>query len=138
MHKKRIEAAKYCFHNQLADVYGKAIGGDFVEIEDVLEKYRFSVIIENDQTDYYFTEKITNCFAAQVIPIYLGAKKIGDFFNPDGIITISEKDLENIDGVLKQCTEAEYERRLPAVLDNYQRVQEYRNMYDYLYEHYLQ
>ena len=26
---------------------------------------------------------------------------------------------------------------LPAVLENYERVQEYRNMQDYLYEHYL-
>ena len=137
MHRKRIEAARYCFRNQLADVYGKAIGGDYVEIEDVLEKYRFSIIIENNQTDYYFTEKITNCFAAQVIPVYLGARKIGELFNPDGIITISEKDLENLDVVLKQCIEAEYERRLPAVLDNYQRVQEYLNMDDYLYLHYL-
>ena len=138
MHKKRIETAKYCHRNYLADVYGKAIEGDFVRIEDVLEKYRFSVIIENDQSDYYFTEKLTNCFAAQVIPVYLGARKIGEFFNTDGIISISGKDLENMEVVLKQCTNAEYERRLPAILDNYQRVQEYRNMQDYLYEHYLQ
>lgn len=138
MHKKRIDTAKYCHRNKLADVYGRAIGGEYVKIEDVLENYRFSIIIENDQTDYYFTEKITNCFVAQAIPVYLGARKIGEFFNPDGIITISEKDLENIEVVLKQCTKAEYERRLPAILDNYQRVQEYRNMQDYLYEHYLQ
>lgn len=137
LHKKRIAAAKYCHENRLADVYGQVIGGGYVEIEQPLTEYRFSFAIENSQTDYYFTEKITNCFAAQVVPIYLGARKITEFFNEDGIIIITEKDLENIDAILKQCTAEEYERRLPAVIDNYHRVQEYKNMQNYLYEHYL-
>ena len=42
--------------------------------------------------------------------------------------------MNNLDNVLKQCTKEEYERRLPAILDNYERVQCYRNMQDYLYE----
>lgn len=137
MHRKRIVAAKLCHNKQFADVYGKVIGDGYVEIEKPLEEYRFSIIIENNQSDYYFTEKITNCFAAQTIPIYLGARRIGEFFNEDGIIFITEKDLENIEMVLRQCTKEEYERRLPAVLDNYRRVQQYRNMQDYLYEKYL-
>ena len=138
MHAKRIAAAKYCYSNNLADVYGKVIGGEYVEIERPLKDYRFSFAIENNLSDYYFTEKITNCFEAQTIPIYFGARKINEFFNEDGIIRITEKDFENIEYIIKQCTKEEYERRLPAVLDNYQRVQEYRNMQDYLYEHYLQ
>ena len=102
-----------------------------------MTEYRFSFAIENSQTDYYFTEKITNCFAAQTIPIYLGAGRINEFFNTDGIILITEKELENIEDVLKQCTEREYERRLPAVIDNYHRVWQYKNAYDWLYEHYF-
>ena len=39
--------------------------------------------------------------------------------------------------ILAQCTKEAYEDRLSAVLDNYRRVQEYVNMQDYLYEHYL-
>lgn len=137
MHAKRVAAAKYCYSNNLADVYGKVIGGEYVEIEKPLTDYRFSFAIENNLSDYYFTEKITNCFAAQTIPIYFGARKINEFFNEDGIIRITEKDFENIEHIIRQCTKEEYERRLPAVLDNYQRVQKYRNMQDYLYEHYL-
>ena len=138
MHKKRIAAAKYCHNNHLADVYGKVVSNNYVEIETPLQNYRFSFAVENEQTDYYFTEKITNCFAAQTIPIYFGARKINEFFNEDGIIRITEKDFENIEHIIKQCTKEEYEQRLPAVLDNYQRVQEYRHRQDYLYEHYLQ
>lgn len=137
MHKKRVAAARYCHANQLADVYGKVINGEYVEIEKPLQEYRFSFAIENMQTDYYFTEKITSCFAAETIPIYLGARKINEFFNEEGIIFITEDDFDNIENVLKQCTPKEYERRLPAVLDNYHRVQRYKNMQDYLYENYL-
>ena len=137
MHVKRVAAARYCHANHLADVYGKVIGGGYVEIEKPLMDYRFSFAIENNPTDYYFTEKITNCFMAQTVPIYLGAKKIGDFFNKDGIICIKEEDLGNVEQIIKQCTKEEYEQRIPAILDNFNRVQEYRNMQDYLYEHYL-
>ncbi len=133
-HKVRMAIARYCKDNHLADVMGKFDGGSYVSTEESLQPYRYSFAIENEITDYYFTERITSCFAAQTIPVYMGARKIDEFFNPDGIIKISQKDVDNLDGVLKKCTKEEYERRLPAVLDNYERVQCYRNMQDYLYE----
>lgn len=137
MHKKRVKVAKYCYENGLLDVYGKVVSNEYVDIELPFKEYRFSLVIENMQTDYYFTEKITNCFAAQTIPIYLGARKIGDFFNEDGIIVIKENDLNDIENIIKQCTVEEYERRRLAVIDNYQRVKKYMNMLDYLYEQYF-
>ena len=61
--------------------------------------------------------------------------QIDKFFNPDGIIRINTK--SDIDKVLKMCTKEEYERRLPAVLDNYERVKEYTAPWDYLYLKYI-
>ena len=86
------------------------------------EHYRYSIAVENGIEPYYFTEKILNCFAAQTIPIYLGATKIDQFFNADGIIQIGLEDCEHIEKILKLCTAEEYERRLPAVLDNFNRA----------------
>lgn len=137
LHKARIETARYCRRMGLADAYGTFDGGSYCKVDDTLREYRYSFSFENDISDYFFTEKITNCFAAQTIPIYLGARKISEFFNEDGILFITEKDLDHLEDVLKRCTPEEYERRLPAVLDNYNRVQEYLNMQDYLYEHHL-
>ena len=108
--------------------------GGYVNCEITLQKYRYSIIIENDVTPYFFTEKITNCFAAQTIPIYLGATEIHKFFNPEGIITISLKDLDHIEDILKQCTPEEYERRLPAVLDNFERVKQFEDTTEYMYQ----
>ena len=140
LHLLRKALAFKCRDQKLADAYGTFDTGEkgsLIPPERTLEKYRYSIIIENDITPYFFTEKITNCFAAETIPIYLGATKIHEFFNPDGIINISVKDAQNIEHVLKQCTPAEYERRLPAILDNFERVKKFRSMYDYMFAKYL-
>lgn len=137
LHKVRKRLARYCRNNGLADVMGTIDKGAYVGIEESLKRYRYSIVMENELSDYFFTERITSCFAAQTIPIYLGAGKISEFFNMDGIITIAMKDLERIEAILKTCTKEEYERRIPAILDNFERVQSYFNMQDYLYERLL-
>lgn len=134
MHEVRKNLARKCKREGLADTFGTFDGGGYAVLEDTIRDYRFSFVIENDITDYYFTEKIMNCFAAQTIPIYLGARKIDEFFNPDGIIKISLKDIDNIEKILAQCTPQEYERRLPAILDNFERAKDYENIHDYLYK----
>jgi hypothetical protein len=68
------------------------------------------------------------------VPIYLGAERIGDFFNLDGIIQINPEEALHIEDVLKRCSVRDYESRLPAILDNYKRAQKYLEMGDYLYE----
>lgn len=137
LHRFRIEVAKRCKREGIADTFGTFDGGAYSDISDSLKEYRYSIVVENTISDYFFCEKITNCFAAQTIPIYLGARKIDEFFNADGIISIEMKDLDDIENIIKQCDEKEYLRRLPAILDNYERVQEYLNMDDYLYTRYL-
>ena len=138
-HQLRIAIAKKCKEQNLADTYGTFDGGDFLDkIDHVFEPYRYSIIIENDVKPYYFTEKITSCFAAMTIPIYLGATKIGQFFNEDGIIKITPKDYANLEEFLKQCNEKDYYSRLEAVKDNYNRVQKHLNVFDnFIYEPYM-
>lgn len=137
LHRLRKNLAFRCKKEKLADTFGTFDGGPYVNCGVTLKDYRFQIAIENDISSFFFTEKITNCFAAQTVPIYLGAKKIDKFFNPDGIIQISLDDIENIEKILAQCTSEEYERRLPAILDNFERVKEYANFSDYIYEKYF-
>lgn len=76
-----------------------------------------------------------DCFASMTIPVYLGAGKIDEFFNPNGIIKINQN--TSIDEILKICTEEEYEKRLDAVKENFQKVLKYTNIYNLLYETYF-
>lgn len=139
MHIVRKKLAFYCKEHGLADTYGKFDGSPPVDMEIPFEKYRYSIVVENGIEPFYFTEKIMNAFAAQTIPIYLGATEIGRFFNADGIIQIDLEDCNHIENILKQCTPEEYERRLPAVIDNFNRAM--RSMaqtrFDDLYVQYI-
>ena len=136
LHKYRVDLAKTCKSLNLCDTFGTFDGGPrLANEEDASKDYRFSICIENDIKPYYYTERLLTLFAMQTIPIYIGATEIDKFFNPDGIIKINTK--SDIEKVLKQCTEEEYNQRLSAVLDNYNRVKNYTGPFDYMYENYL-
>lgn len=135
LHNYRIDCARRCRKEGLADAFGTFDGGAPIKIAESLTDYRYSIAIENDVNAYFFTEKITNCFLSMTVPIYLGASRIGDFFNKDGIIFLSEKD--DIKKILSQCSEKDYLSRLDAIKDNYQRAMEYRNIWDWMYLRYL-
>lgn len=137
LHKFRLELARKCKREGLADTFGTFDGGSFVSIDKTLMNYKYSIAIENEIEGYWFTEKILNCFANMTIPIYLGATRIDEFFNPDGIIKIKESDLDNIDKILKNCNEEGYFAREKAMLDNYYRALKFKNSNDWLYETYL-
>lgn len=135
LHKYRYDLAWKCKNYNLADTFGTFDGGKMVTLTDTLRDYRFSICIENIVSPYFFTERLVAALANQTIPIYLGATRIGEKFNLDGIIQINTA--SDIDKVLKECTKENYESRISAVLDNYERIKEYTMPYDYLYTHYI-
>jgi hypothetical protein len=137
MHKFRINLAKHYLNNYQVDTYGSF--NDNKRLETTFEaynQYRYNIAVENYICPYYFTEKIIKCFDSMTVPIYIGAEKIADFFNPDGIIQVKNLDYESIDKIIANCNEEDYNNRLPAVIDNFNRVCEYNSHENYLYFHY--
>ena len=58
----------------------KRIKGVFGELEPYKD-YQYHICIENiTDTEYNITEKITNCFVSNTIPIYYGAEKVNEIF----------------------------------------------------------
>ncbi len=135
-HKIRYSIAKKYMNDPKVDGYGKACGNYIEKKADALTDYRYSIVVENGSSSFYFTEKILDCFASMTVPIYLGATKIGDFFNTDGIITIDRNDPLSLDDIIASCSEKDYRDRLPAIRDNYQRVQKYLSFEDYILDNY--
>lgn len=135
-HRIRLELARKCVNFPGVDGFGRGLGRYIEHKSDALTDYRYSIVVENGVYNNYFTEKILDCFASMTVPVYLGAPNIGEFFNPDGIIILNESDLDDPERILKKCDKADYENRLEAIRDNYNRVQKYLSFEDYILDNY--
>ena len=112
------------------DLYGRGIR-NFDKKEDVLADYMFSVTIENDSYPTYWSEKILDCFACGTIPVYYGSPDIGDYFNMDGIIVLTD------DFDVSQLTLELYNSKLEAIKDNFERTMNLEVIEDIIYNKYL-
>ena len=110
------------------DLYGRGFN-EIANKEEGLCDYMFSVVIENGVYESYYTEKILDCFATGTIPVYLGSPDIGEHFNSEGIIQLSEE---------FEVSDEIYFSKLGAIKDNLERVKELEVLEDFIYLNYLQ
>jgi hypothetical protein len=96
--------------------------------KEFLEKYQYSIIIENTQHKNYFTEKIIDAFVKCTIPIYWGCPNIGDFFDKRGIITFNN--LQELQAKLNLLTPELYSEKIDIVKNNYQKALTYSNFHE--------
>ncbi len=59
---------------------------------EALGPYRFSVVIENCRADWYFSEKLLDCLAAQAVPIYWGCPEVARFYDDRGMLCAATLD----------------------------------------------
>lgn len=109
------------------DLYGRGFN-EIENKEDGLCDYMFSVVIENGFYESYFTEKILDCFASGTIPIYMGSPDIGEYFNSDGIINLSEE---------FDISDEIYYNKMDAIKDNLERCKQYEVLEDFIFLNYL-
>jgi len=113
------------------DAFGGAVNNNVDKKEDGMSDYRYSITIENCIQDHYWTEKIVDCFATKCVPIYYGTRSVLDNFNKDGIIFFN--DLDELEDVLNNISEEDYEKRKAAVEENFKLVEQYRIPEDWIY-----
>lgn len=125
LHDARLKIAQYYYNRPEVDVFFGDWNTKPIEAKDYLEHYKFSIVIENDIDDFWYTEKILNCFATKTVPIYVGARKIGERFNADGIIQLQNWHciynlIENLN------LDKNYEYRKEAIEENFYRCVPYK------------
>lgn len=111
-------------------------GNGFMRVEkkeDGLRDYYFSIVIENSQPDYYFSEKLLDCFACRTIPLYWGSN-VAPFFNTDGMLIFNTVD--ELEDIFNRLTPDLYDSLRSPMDDNFSRIQKYRVPEDWMYEHY--
>ena len=109
------------------DMYGRGFN-EIALKEEGLCDYMFSIAIENGQYGTYFTEKLLDCFATGTIPVYLGAPDIGNYFNKDGIIDLTEQ---------FDVSDQIYYNKMNAIVDNLNRVKKMEVLEDFIWENYF-
>ena len=112
------------------DAYGMGVGRHVESKAEALRDYRFAVIIENDDSNWWFTEKLIDALSQGTIPIYRGCSGIGKFFNLGGMIIWRE--LYELASILRSLTEEDYENRLPAVQENLEAARHYQCPEDWI------
>ena len=93
--RKRLDFAlqiKEHFGDKI-DLFGKGINS-FNDKWDVIAPYKYSIAIENSNSNDYFTEKISDCFLAHTFPLYYGCPNLNKYFSTESFERI---DINNID-----------------------------------------
>lgn len=123
LHKMRKLWAKTLDTCDDVDCLGTFNGGKDIMAYEAYKDYKFSIVMENYIDDYWFTEKICNAFANNCVPIYYGARKIGEIFDGRGIVRVDNLyDLPDIIRDLKKDISWEYKKREDAIEYNYYKV----------------
>jgi hypothetical protein len=125
-HAKRLEWVQRI--GDQVDLYGRGFS-EVENKEDALCDYMFSVVVENGFYESYYTEKILDCFATGTVPVYLGCPNIGDFFNIEGIIELTDE---------FDVSDEIYYDKMDAIKDNLERVKQIEVLEDYIYKFYLE
>lgn len=118
----------------------EAVGGGYRPFERVSDvtNLRYQVVIENDRRNGYFTEKLLNCFARGVVPIYWGCPDLAKYgFTEEGIIRFDGvRDL--VKRVLPMVAKWDAAGAPPISTKHNRRVMEqYVLAEDYIYEKYV-
>jgi hypothetical protein len=127
-HKYRISYANK--NIEYLDMYGRG-HNEIVDTDTAYINYMFTVSMENDVSDAYFTERLTSPMTTYTVPIYRGSKYVVEnYFNPKGILWENEIDL-------KDLTPQLYESMLPYLKENYEIACNWQVADDYIAEKYF-
>ncbi len=133
---RRTSLAQFLYKNSLADVFGTAVNYPIEKIAAGIAPYKFSIAIENNSEENYFTEKLTNCFACGTIPIYYGCPNISSFFDDRGIINLAN--FNSTHDLFEYITQPNlYETMLPFAQINLERIKNNTCIEDFIHVNYL-
>lgn len=116
------------------DLYGRGFN-DIPDKLTGLKDYMFSIVVENTKKDYYFTEKLIDCFMTGTIPIYWGCPSIGKFFDERGVLSFES--VNELQENLRTLDESSYDSLLEYAKINFEKAKEYMIAEDYMYQKYL-
>jgi hypothetical protein len=114
----RSDVWKALRNSDAVDCFGRGIKV-ITRKNEALEDYCFSVAMENAKENFYYTEKIIDCFLTYTVPIYWGCPKIDSVFDGRGILSFDTVD--ELLRIINNLTIDKYRKMLPYVMENRKR-----------------
>ena len=78
------------FLRNTIEMVEKPCNSDYLEKIEFISKFKSNLCFENDDRQGYVCEKILHSFYAGCLPIYWGPKNVGEDFNKEAFIDISD------------------------------------------------
>jgi hypothetical protein len=128
------------FRHKIVDKFSDIVdvmGRGYVPIQSKTQgliPYYYSIVVENTKRDWWFTEKLIDCFSTGTVPIYWGCEDLGKWFDTNGIIFFDE--LSDLEEILGKVGEDDYRERMDSIKANLGLAQNYRCVEDWLFKHY--
>ena len=111
------------------DWYGRGVR-PFGLKHEVMDPYRYQVVVENHIAPHHWTEKLTDAFLSGCLPFYAGAPDLADDFPREAFVPIPIDDPAAALDVIRTAVAAgEYERRREALAAARRLVLERYNFY---------
>lgn len=133
-HIRRIQFVERlkAYYGDRLDVFGRGFR-EFEDKWDVLAPYKYHIVIENSAQDYYWTEKLSDCFLTGTYPLYYGCTNVDQYFPADSLTHIDINDFEGtvktIDRILDNDT---YDKAREALEESKRLVLDKYNMFEYI------
>ena len=117
-HAFRHQIIQLCKMRDDIDVYGRGVN-PIDKKEDGLNRYMFSIVVENSRDNYYFSEKILDCLICKTIPIYWGCDT-SQFLDQSSILTFNTQ--QELTNILDNLTADLYYSMMKSLEENYNRI----------------
>ncbi len=85
--------------------------------DEILIPSKYTVVLEDTSEPHFFSEKLTDAFLCNSMPIYFGAPNIFEYFPKNSLILLEDLDIEKAKGIIKYTIENNlYEKNKDAIL----------------------
>jgi len=98
----------------------------------IYSKAKYVLAIENEVSDYYWTEKFTDAVLCYSMPIYYGSSKISNFFPEGSYIPLDITKKNAVDELQDIIKSDFYEKNLPKLIEARNLILARHNMFDFL------
>jgi len=130
-HRRRLAFLERIRDRVPFDLYGRGFT-PIADKWDGLVPYRYSLAVENFQNEYYWSEKLADCFLAWTMPLYWGCTRIADYFPPEAMIAIDIHDPQAVEAIRGVLFSGAWERSLEAIGEARRRVLERYQLFPWM------